>query len=202
MQSAILPLVLKFESNLLYVCWDKWSKLPEASQAEVSPVYYAYISVFEGYWEPHLARLNNHGKYNAWSTDQRKSWIQVRAFVCMHLRLKRQAPEWQRCLQRCMTICVSTHLISVLILLLICVTCELPRFRWTSYGLWWSARWPPREPSRCSRPSLWSTTRSPTAMTAGGGSSIRVTAGNSGRWETLDHIQGQAGFTCELALSN
>ncbi|XP_020487669.1 coagulation factor V [Labrus bergylta] len=30
-----------------------------------------------GYWEPHLARLNNHGKYNAWSTEQNHSWIQV-----------------------------------------------------------------------------------------------------------------------------
>ncbi|XP_071395821.1 coagulation factor V [Centroberyx affinis] len=30
-----------------------------------------------GYWEPHLARLNNHGKYNAWSTEQSDSWIQV-----------------------------------------------------------------------------------------------------------------------------
>ncbi|KAK9537326.1 hypothetical protein VZT92_004955 [Zoarces viviparus] len=30
-----------------------------------------------GYWEPHLARLNNNGKFNAWSTEQNKSWIQV-----------------------------------------------------------------------------------------------------------------------------
>ncbi|XP_062390504.1 coagulation factor V-like isoform X2 [Sardina pilchardus] len=30
-----------------------------------------------GYWEPHLARLQNSGKYNAWSTDQKDSWIQV-----------------------------------------------------------------------------------------------------------------------------
>uniref|UniRef100_H2UIU2 ferroxidase n=1 Tax=Takifugu rubripes TaxID=31033 RepID=H2UIU2_TAKRU len=30
-----------------------------------------------GYWEPHLARLHNQGKYNAWSTDQNYSWIQV-----------------------------------------------------------------------------------------------------------------------------
>ncbi|XP_068602540.1 coagulation factor V [Brachionichthys hirsutus] len=30
-----------------------------------------------GYWEPHLARLNNQGKYNAWSTEQNYSWIQV-----------------------------------------------------------------------------------------------------------------------------
>ncbi|KAF7654098.1 hypothetical protein LDENG_00074670 [Lucifuga dentata] len=30
-----------------------------------------------GYWEPHLARLNNQGKYNAWSTEQNNSWIQV-----------------------------------------------------------------------------------------------------------------------------
>ncbi|XP_071782422.2 coagulation factor V [Centroberyx gerrardi] len=30
-----------------------------------------------GYWEPYLARLNNHGKYNAWSTEQSDSWIQV-----------------------------------------------------------------------------------------------------------------------------
>uniref|UniRef100_A0A8C7WL70 ferroxidase n=1 Tax=Oncorhynchus mykiss TaxID=8022 RepID=A0A8C7WL70_ONCMY len=30
-----------------------------------------------GYWEPHLARLNNQGKYNAWSTDKTGSWIQV-----------------------------------------------------------------------------------------------------------------------------
>ncbi|XP_077472587.1 coagulation factor V [Stigmatopora argus] len=30
-----------------------------------------------GYWEPHLARLNNQGKYNAWSTDQSNSFIQV-----------------------------------------------------------------------------------------------------------------------------
>lgn len=30
-----------------------------------------------GYWEPHLARLNNAGKYNAWSTDEKNSWIQV-----------------------------------------------------------------------------------------------------------------------------
>ncbi|XP_055012839.1 coagulation factor V, partial [Boleophthalmus pectinirostris] len=30
-----------------------------------------------GYWKPHLARLNNAGKYNAWSTDEDNSWIQV-----------------------------------------------------------------------------------------------------------------------------
>nr|XP_046260880.1 coagulation factor V [Scatophagus argus] len=30
-----------------------------------------------GYWAPHLARLNNQGKYNAWSTEQNSSWIQV-----------------------------------------------------------------------------------------------------------------------------
>uniref|UniRef100_A0A669BB47 ferroxidase n=1 Tax=Oreochromis niloticus TaxID=8128 RepID=A0A669BB47_ORENI len=30
-----------------------------------------------GYWEPHLARLNNQGKYNAWSTDKNSSFIQV-----------------------------------------------------------------------------------------------------------------------------
>ncbi|XP_054915736.1 coagulation factor V [Poeciliopsis prolifica] len=30
-----------------------------------------------GYWAPHLARLNNQGKYNAWSTDKRGEWIQV-----------------------------------------------------------------------------------------------------------------------------
>ncbi|CAJ1078923.1 coagulation factor V [Xyrichtys novacula] len=30
-----------------------------------------------GYWEPHLARLNNPGKYNAWSTENNHSWIQV-----------------------------------------------------------------------------------------------------------------------------
>ncbi|KAK1903336.1 Coagulation factor V [Dissostichus eleginoides] len=33
-----------------------------------------------GYWLPNLARLNNGGKYNAWSTEQNKSWIQVRDF--------------------------------------------------------------------------------------------------------------------------
>ncbi|KAM6934597.1 coagulation factor V [Xenentodon cancila] len=31
----------------------------------------------EGYWLPHLARLNNYGKYNAWSTEKSHSWIQV-----------------------------------------------------------------------------------------------------------------------------
>ncbi|KAM9851214.1 coagulation factor V [Aulostomus maculatus] len=30
-----------------------------------------------GYWEPKLARLNNGGKFNAWSTEQNYSWIQV-----------------------------------------------------------------------------------------------------------------------------
>ncbi|KAM8856352.1 coagulation factor V isoform 2-T2 [Spinachia spinachia] len=30
-----------------------------------------------GYWKPHLARLNNKGKINAWSTEQNRSWIQV-----------------------------------------------------------------------------------------------------------------------------
>ncbi|XP_078118780.1 coagulation factor V [Sander vitreus] len=30
-----------------------------------------------GYWMPHLARLNNPGKFNAWSTEQNMSWIQV-----------------------------------------------------------------------------------------------------------------------------
>ncbi|CAN9498549.1 unnamed protein product [Ophioblennius macclurei] len=30
-----------------------------------------------GYWEPHLARLNKQGKYNAWSTEKNNSWIQV-----------------------------------------------------------------------------------------------------------------------------
>lgn len=35
------------------------------------------INIFIGYWEPYLARLNNQGKYNAWSTEQNSSWIQV-----------------------------------------------------------------------------------------------------------------------------
>ncbi|KAM3862284.1 coagulation factor V [Diretmus argenteus] len=30
-----------------------------------------------GYWEPHFARLDNQGKYNAWSTEEVNSWIQV-----------------------------------------------------------------------------------------------------------------------------
>ncbi|KAM4557980.1 coagulation factor V isoform 2-T2 [Odontesthes bonariensis] len=30
-----------------------------------------------GYWEAHLARLNNQGSYNAWSTERNNSWIQV-----------------------------------------------------------------------------------------------------------------------------
>ncbi|KAM7380225.1 hypothetical protein PAMP_003537 [Pampus punctatissimus] len=30
-----------------------------------------------GYWMPHFARLNNQGKYNAWSTEQNNSWIEV-----------------------------------------------------------------------------------------------------------------------------
>uniref|UniRef100_A0A3B5MK47 Coagulation factor V n=1 Tax=Xiphophorus couchianus TaxID=32473 RepID=A0A3B5MK47_9TELE len=30
-----------------------------------------------GNWAPHLARLNNQGKYNAWSTDKKGDWIQV-----------------------------------------------------------------------------------------------------------------------------
>lgn len=30
-----------------------------------------------GFWEPHLARLHSQGKYNAWSTEQNDSWIQV-----------------------------------------------------------------------------------------------------------------------------
>ncbi|CAG5865387.1 unnamed protein product [Menidia menidia] len=30
-----------------------------------------------GYWEPHLARLNNQGSYNAWSTEKNHSWLQV-----------------------------------------------------------------------------------------------------------------------------
>uniref|UniRef100_A0A3P9KGY4 ferroxidase n=1 Tax=Oryzias latipes TaxID=8090 RepID=A0A3P9KGY4_ORYLA len=30
-----------------------------------------------GYWKPHLARLNNNGRYNAWSTENNSSWIQV-----------------------------------------------------------------------------------------------------------------------------
>nr|XP_061826788.1 venom prothrombin activator pseutarin-C non-catalytic subunit-like isoform X1 [Nerophis lumbriciformis] len=34
-------------------------------------------NITRGYWEPHLARLNNKGKYNAWSTDQYNSFIQV-----------------------------------------------------------------------------------------------------------------------------
>lgn len=35
------------------------------------------MSMSEGYWEPHLARLNSQGKYNAWSTEVNNSWIQV-----------------------------------------------------------------------------------------------------------------------------
>ncbi|XP_034430853.1 coagulation factor V [Hippoglossus hippoglossus] len=30
-----------------------------------------------GYWEPYHARLNNQGRYNAWSTERNNSWIQV-----------------------------------------------------------------------------------------------------------------------------
>ncbi|KAG7260157.1 hypothetical protein CRUP_020888 [Coryphaenoides rupestris] len=37
----------------------------------------AVLPLLPGYWEPHLARLNNLGKYNAWSTDKENSWIQV-----------------------------------------------------------------------------------------------------------------------------
>lgn len=44
-----------------------------------------YTSIFKGYWEPHLARLHNQGKYNAWSTDQNYSWIQVWVFVCVYV---------------------------------------------------------------------------------------------------------------------
>uniref|UniRef100_A0A8C5BQU9 Coagulation factor V n=1 Tax=Gadus morhua TaxID=8049 RepID=A0A8C5BQU9_GADMO len=36
-----------------------------------------FLFSFKGYWEPHLARLNKQGKYNAWSTDEDNSWIQV-----------------------------------------------------------------------------------------------------------------------------
>uniref|UniRef100_A0A8C4IUV6 ferroxidase n=1 Tax=Dicentrarchus labrax TaxID=13489 RepID=A0A8C4IUV6_DICLA len=36
-----------------------------------------FLVLDNGNWDPHLARLNNQGKYNAWSTDKTSSWIQV-----------------------------------------------------------------------------------------------------------------------------
>lgn len=52
--------------------------------------------MFKGYWEPHLARLNNQGKYNAWSTADTSSWIQVCLYVCLHM-----------CACMCTTFCLS-----------------------------------------------------------------------------------------------
>lgn len=42
-----------------------------------------FLPLDVGYWEPHLARLNNGGSYNAWITEKvptefsSKPWIQV-----------------------------------------------------------------------------------------------------------------------------
>ncbi|KAF3843658.1 hypothetical protein F7725_002507 [Dissostichus mawsoni] len=45
---------------------------------KISSYRQSVYPLLPGYWLPNLARLNNGGKYNAWSTEQNKSWIQVR----------------------------------------------------------------------------------------------------------------------------
>ncbi|XP_062982987.1 coagulation factor V [Elgaria multicarinata webbii] len=58
---------------------DKECRLPMGMESGVIEDSQISASGHIGYWEPKLARLNNSGKYNAWSTDKKNAlpWIQV-----------------------------------------------------------------------------------------------------------------------------
>lgn len=44
-------------------------------------------SLLAGQWAPYLARLDNTGSINAWSTDRSNAWIQVRGALCLQAPL-------------------------------------------------------------------------------------------------------------------
>lgn len=44
-------------------------------------------SLLAGQWAPYLARLDNTGSINAWSTDRSNAWIQVRGALCLEAPL-------------------------------------------------------------------------------------------------------------------
>lgn len=44
-------------------------------------------SLLAGQWAPYLARLDNTGSINAWSTDRSNAWIQVRGALCLEASL-------------------------------------------------------------------------------------------------------------------
>lgn len=44
-------------------------------------------SLLAGQWAPYLARLDNSGSINAWSTDRSNAWIQVRGALCLEAPL-------------------------------------------------------------------------------------------------------------------
>ncbi|XP_043857784.1 coagulation factor V isoform X2 [Dromiciops gliroides] len=62
---------------------DKECKMPMGLSSGIIADSQLSASEFLGYWKPKLARLNNGGSYNAWSTDKRahspqsEPWIQV-----------------------------------------------------------------------------------------------------------------------------
>lgn len=44
-------------------------------------------SLLAGQWAPYLARLDNSGSINAWSTDRSNAWIQVKGALCLEAPL-------------------------------------------------------------------------------------------------------------------
>jgi len=51
--------------------------LPQAGQCQ-GPAAPPYLcTLLTGQWAPYLARLDNTGSINAWSTDRSNAWIQV-----------------------------------------------------------------------------------------------------------------------------
>ncbi|XP_042313402.1 coagulation factor V [Sceloporus undulatus] len=64
----------------LFSIIDKECKLPMGLESGIIQDSQISASGHTGYWEPKLARLNNAGKYNAWSIEKKKNehpWIQV-----------------------------------------------------------------------------------------------------------------------------
>uniref|UniRef100_A0ACB8FH64 Uncharacterized protein n=1 Tax=Sphaerodactylus townsendi TaxID=933632 RepID=A0ACB8FH64_9SAUR len=56
-----------------------WLLDTEVGEYQQAGMQTAFLVIDKGYWEPKLARLDNTGKYNAWSTEKKEngSWIQV-----------------------------------------------------------------------------------------------------------------------------
>ncbi|XP_013926861.1 PREDICTED: coagulation factor V-like [Thamnophis sirtalis] len=68
----------------LFTVIDKDCKLPMGLESGIIQDSQITASDHVGYWEPKLARLNNGGKYNAWSIIKKENehpWIQVQQLI-------------------------------------------------------------------------------------------------------------------------